>query len=206
MAHSHTMIDEQESITSISHQNKVVEDLLSSTPGSHSVVIYQNLDELREIYSKYTKAALERGEMILIWPFYESTESVRSFLGEAEVNLRAEKKVCDLLTIDSYDVYHQGKQTAEQIWQVAIGIANAALEYAERTGKYGVTIIADMGSFYAYDKIDLLVDYERAFGKKLSIQVKGICCHSQVDFDKLTAEQKELILNGHLLQAIVPQI
>lgn len=67
-------------------QNIKVEDAVIqstySNPGLHCVIIYDDLMTLREFYSYYIQKQIEeRKEMVLINPFYETTDSVRETLG-----------------------------------------------------------------------------------------------------------------------------
>jgi hypothetical protein len=56
--------------------------------GVHCLVVYPDMNTLRRIYSYYTKKQLEdNNEIVLIVPYYETTEMVRSVLsGEKENN------------------------------------------------------------------------------------------------------------------------
>ncbi|HEX7207516.1 MAG TPA: hypothetical protein VF233_04995 [Nitrososphaeraceae archaeon] len=49
--------------------------------GVHYLVVYPDMNTLRRIYSYYTKMQLEdNNEIVLIVPYYETTEMVRSVL------------------------------------------------------------------------------------------------------------------------------
>ena len=51
--------------------------------GAHYMIIYQDLDTLRELYSNYVhKQIEENNEIVLVNPFYETTDSVREVLSE----------------------------------------------------------------------------------------------------------------------------
>jgi hypothetical protein len=46
--------------------------------GAHLIIIYVDLDTLRELYSNYAhKQIKDNNEVVLINPFYETTDSVR---------------------------------------------------------------------------------------------------------------------------------
>jgi hypothetical protein len=49
--------------------------------GEHYLIVYPDLHILRELYSKYVQNQLkDNNEIILINPFYETTDSVRQIL------------------------------------------------------------------------------------------------------------------------------
>jgi len=49
--------------------------------GVHYLVVYPDMNTLRRIYSYYTKMQLEdNNEIVLILPYYETAEMVRSVL------------------------------------------------------------------------------------------------------------------------------
>jgi hypothetical protein len=76
---------------------------------------------------------------------------------------------------------------------------------AESTGKNGVCVFADLGSFYHYSNstdansaVDKLVEYELSLPSRYNIKLKGFCIYHRSDFDKrLTEEQKQKLLNHH---------
>jgi hypothetical protein len=57
-------------------------------------LIYPNLSALRKVYSQYAKKRLEEAnEILLIIPYYETTDSVRAVLRNVGVNVsKYEKK------------------------------------------------------------------------------------------------------------------
>ena len=55
--------------------------------GVHYLVVYPDMITLRRIYSYYTKMQLEdNNEIVLIVPYYETTEMVRSVLSGENKN------------------------------------------------------------------------------------------------------------------------
>ena len=66
-------------------QSVKVEDAVNqstdSNSGLHCLIIYNDLITLREFYSYYTQRQIEeKNEMVLINPFYETTDVVRETL------------------------------------------------------------------------------------------------------------------------------
>ncbi|MDQ3961986.1 MAG: hypothetical protein M3230_05835, partial [Thermoproteota archaeon] len=71
-----------------------------------------------------------------------------------------------------------------------------------KLGKSGLTVFSDMGLFFHQNRIDDLIKHEtRLFcSSSFSIyhnKMKIFCCYNVIDFDLLTANQKQDLLNGH---------
>jgi len=102
-------------------QNVKVEDAVIqstySNPGLHYVIIYDDLRTLREFYSYYIQLQIEeKKEIVLINPFYETTESVRETLatGYKAIDVeKYEKKEKRLVIGDSLKKYLGQKETVK---------------------------------------------------------------------------------------------
>src|SRR5215212_7793855 len=65
------------------HVDDALDHMNKSEHGTHSIIIYPDLDILRELYSNYVHKQLEENnEIVLINPFYETADSVRQVLSE----------------------------------------------------------------------------------------------------------------------------
>jgi hypothetical protein len=68
------------------------------------------------------------------------------------------------------------------------------------SGKNGISIIADLASFYYNDQSNKLIEYEMSLPTKYddNMKLKGFCFYHQVDFDRrLTEQQKQILLEHH---------
>ena len=170
--------------------------------GVHYLVVYPDMNTLRRIYSYYTKMQLEdNNEIVLIVPYYETTEMVRSVLsGENNKNnqsniidVRKYEKQGSLVIIDSVKAYFRSDIDLMSY------LARLAKQ-AQFSGKNGISIIADLASFYYNDQSDKLIEYEMSLPTKYdyNMKLKGFCFYHQVDFDRrLTKEQKQMLLEHH---------
>ena len=77
--------------------------------GTHTLIVYPNLDILRKFYSYYVKKRVEeRNEVIQLAPFYETEDSVRKSLSEGEISIdieKWEKEEKSLIIVDSLKKY-----------------------------------------------------------------------------------------------------
>jgi hypothetical protein len=76
------------------------------------------------------------------------------------------------------------------------------LQRSNKLGKSGLTVFSDMGLFFHQNRIDDLIKHEtRLFcSSSFSIyhkKMKIFCCYNVIDFDLLTENQKQDLLNGH---------
>ncbi len=71
---------------------------------------------------------------------------------------------------------------------------------AQFSSKSGISVIADLASFYYNDQSNKLIEYEMSLPTKYddNMKLKGFCFYHQVDFDRrLTEQQKQILLEHH---------
>ena len=73
------------------------------------------------------------------------------------------------------------------------------VEYAKAMEKSGVATIADKGSFPFKHRIDNLVNFELSLPSKYDIDLKRICVYYQKDFNRLAEEQRQKLINHHVI-------
>jgi len=76
------------------------------------------------------------------------------------------------------------------------------LQRSNKLGKSGVTVFSDMGLFFNYNRIDDLVEHEAGLFLSLSSSInsnkmKIFCYYNITDFERLTENQKQALLNNH---------
>ena len=155
---------------------------------------------LRQIYSSYIKAQIEdNNEIVLILPYYETTGMVRRILsgennnGGNIIDLRKYEKEGSFVIIDSVKAYF-GSDTD------LMSFVEKLAKEAQSSGKNRISVIADLASFYYYNQVDRLIDYEMSLPTKYDneMKLKGFCFYHQEDFDKrLSKEQKQKLLKHH---------
>ncbi len=169
--------------------------------GVHYFVVYPDINTLRRIYSYYAKMQLEdNNEIVLIIPYYETTEMVRSVLSEENkdnqsniIDVRKYEKEGSLMIIDSVKAYFRSDIDLMSF------LARLAKQ-AQSSSKKGISVIADLASFYYNDQSDKLIEYEMSLPTKYddNMKLKGFCFYHQEDFDRrLTKEQKQMLLEHH---------
>jgi MEDS: MEthanogen/methylotroph, DcmR Sensory domain len=175
------------------HVNDALDHMNKAQHGDHSIIIYPDLHTLRELYSNYVhKQIEENNEIVLINPFYETTDSVRQVLSEKYDHriddISKYEKEESLLIADALEEY-LGDQPLIYIKK---GLANYA-----KAGKKGLSVLADLGAYSHRSKYKDLVDYELSLPTKYDVQMKGFCLYHQKDFDKFSEEQQQKLIEHH---------
>ena len=164
--------------------------------GTNTLIVYQNLDLLREFYSHYEKKRIEKkNEVIQLASFYETEDSVRKSLSEGEISIdieKWEKEEKSLIIIDSLKKYSDYDSPESDN-----NFNKNLVESAKTTGKAGVSILTDTGAFSYKHREEDLVNYELALPSKYDIDLKRVCLYHQKDFNKLSEDQKQKLLNHH---------
>ena len=80
-----------------------------------------------------------------------------------------------------------------------IPFVRQTIEYANASGKIGLSVLADMGSFFFYDKKDDLMQYEIALPLNYkNMNLKGFCVYHKLDFDRrLTDKERQELIEEH---------
>ena len=64
-------------------------------------------------------------------------------------------------------------------------------------GKICLSVMGDLGAYPHRSKYDDLVDCELSLPSKFDVDMKGFCLYHQKDFDKLSDEQKQKLIEHH---------
>jgi hypothetical protein len=180
--------------------------------------MYPDLMMLRRIYLQYVKTQLEdRNEIVLILPYYETTDNVRLVLsgevdtynsnkfGYTRTDVRKYEKDASLIIMDSLKGYFppgkwRGDDNTKDGNLNFISYLGVLLKQAERQGKNGVTVLSDLGSFHHLEYgTQKLVAYEQSLPKMFKGRsLKGFCLYHQKDFERrFSEEQQASLLDCH---------
>ena len=170
------------------HVNDALEQINKAEYGVHYMIIYPDLDTLRDLYSNYIGKQIEdNNEIFLINPFYETADSVRQVLSGIDVSKYEKEKA--LIIIDSLDEYFGN--------QPHMYLKKSLANYVDM-GKSGLSVLADLGAYSHKSKYKDLVDYELSLPTKYDdVAMKGFCLYHQSDFDKFSEEQQKKLIEHH---------
>ena len=175
------------------HVNDALDHMSKSEHGSHSLIIYPDLDTLRDLYSNYVhKQIKENNEIVLLNPFYETPESVRQVLSE-----KYDHGMDDISKFEKEESLLIADALEEYLGNQPLIYVKKSLENYAKMGKNGVSVLADMGAYPHKSMYNDLVDYELSLPTKYNVQMKGFCLYHQKDFDKLSDEQQQKLIEHH---------
>ena len=175
------------------HVNDALDHMSKSEHGTHSLIIYPDLDTLREIYSNYVhKQIKENNEIVLVNPFYETTDSVRQILSE-----RYDHGMDDISKFEKEELLIIADALEEYLGDQPLIYVKKSLENYAKMGKKGLSVLADLGAYPHKSMYKDLVDYELSLPTKYYVQVKGFCLYHQKDFDKFSHEQQQQLIEHH---------
>jgi hypothetical protein len=142
---------------------------------------------LKELFTKYVKTQLEReNKTVLILPHYETTDSLKRILDDDNDNENMMKKYEDsLIVMDSIEGHFGADDHMAYV--------NKLVDSAEN----GVLVIADAGSFFHLNKKEKLVEHELSMPSRFDADLKRFCVFHKQDFNTLTEEQRQKLLDHH---------
>ena len=165
---------------SINHEKKVVK-------GSSQ--------EIAKIMAENDKELLEAGaHNLLIYNDLKSFREIYSYYSRA---LLPENEIIIIAT----QYAQQGYQDADGsgIWK----LSKSLISRAKKEDRRGVTIIGDLDSFFSFEKIEELIQYELSLPQKYEDTLKGFCCYHLKDFEKLTETQQQTLFDHHFKSILI---
>jgi hypothetical protein len=170
--------------------NEAVNQIIQAEHGSHYLIVYPDLTTLREMYSQYIRRQIKNNsEIILINPFYETTDSVRQILSKSGVNVSKYEKEKLLVIIDSLKEYFGAKPD--------MPFKKDLVNHAKQMGKNGLSIIGDIGAYPHKSKHNDLVDYELSLPTEFDLDMKGFCLYHEKDLNNFSDKQKQQLIKHH---------
>ena len=113
---------------------------------------------------------------MLIVSTYETPKTVREMLTESEIDVKKYESNGSLVIIDSVRAYQMVS------YYGVLGLIQLLAERAHKDPKAGVFSLADMGSFFLFDREKDLVSYELSILKTTDLRLKAFCCYHKNDF------------------------
>jgi len=167
-------------------------------PGAHNILIYNNLKAFREIYSQYSRALLAENEIVVIATQYDTISDVKNTLRLGGIDVEKYLSQETLFIIDA----QQGYQDADGsgIWKLYKSLISRA---KKKEGRRGVTFFGDLGSFFGFEKIEELMQYELSLPQNYEDTLKGICCYHLKDFENLSETQQQTLFDHHFKSIVV---
>jgi len=185
----------------ITNSDRALSRLEDTDIGDHSMIVYPDIGAFRTLYSAFARKRLLANEIVVLLPFYEPPDSVRLCLSDlAGVNSAKYEDNGSLVITDAMKM-HFGNNV---LFTSFLGML---AKHAKQSGKSGVSLFADMGSFFyvyfRHGKLAQLVRFEKSLPTRFDTDLRGYCCYHRLNYDMLTNNQKQVLRRHHSKQFMV---
>lgn len=170
--------------------------LLKLPLGYHSLIVYPNIETIRDIYAEYIHLMIqEKNVAILFLPYYDTTDKVRQELMTKGLDARKYERNNSLILIDFTKVVDNP--------YLGLPAAFGLKEFINKIQAYNknkeIVVIADMSLYNHTKNINDLLKYERLSDDGYCNQNwRQLCLYHKLDFHLMfTDEQKQKIFDYH---------
>jgi hypothetical protein len=185
--------------------NHILQEIMHIDYGQHNLLIYSDLNALKEIYSRYFKTRLQsKEEIILFLSTYQNIDRIRDMLRAADVEVARYEGDGSLVIVDCVKGYFGSESDV-------LCLIKILSKCAQNQGMSGCSVFADMGSFYVGGKVRELLEYEASMPLKFDryhvggslIKCKAFCMYHEKDFNRLAENEKQSLFQQHYRNLIV---
>lgn len=174
--------------------NAVIKELLGIKLCEHNILIYEDIDILGKIYSKYCKHQLSiSNHVVLLLIFNEDEETVLQNLSDEGVDVEKRRSDGSLLIEDSVlEFFGSGTDMLEYL--------SILQKYAKDIGKDGLTVILDIAGLYLLGSEGDLLRFESSIGpssKKHLPNASLLCCYHIALSGKIGKDSRSRIMTQH---------
>ncbi len=166
-------------------------------PGSHNLLIYSDLKGFRESYSQYSRALLPQSEIVVIGTQYDAIKDVKNALQLNGIDVDRYMNQGTLFIVDAQRGYQYVDSNG--LWKLAMSL----LSRVKKEGRHGVSWFGDLGSFFSFEKIEELMQYELWCPQKYKDTMKAVCCYHSEDFKRLNKTQQQTLFDHHLKSILI---
>ena len=177
----------------------MLDKIKQSNFGEHNLIFFEDYVTLNNILLEYCKTALESlNEMVLLLPHNESVSNIFHGLKNIDLDVQKYKLQGSLVIVEAKKGYFS---LTNELVDIMIMI-KMLLQRSNKLGKSGLTVFSDMGLFFNQNRIDDLIKHETGLFLSLSSPIysnkmKIFCYYNITDFERLTKNQKQGLLNNH---------
>ena len=137
----------------------VLNSLLSTGIGTHTVLVYPDLRTIREVYTNYISTNGKKGsELFIILPYYETVENVRNNIesnkntpvsqNKSNINDSIIIRDCSDILGEDINQSNNFSQKSETALRNIVNFLNEMVIYAQKIGKNAVSVWIDTGAFH----------------------------------------------------------
>jgi hypothetical protein len=177
----------------------MLDKIKQSNFGEHNLILFEDYFVLNNILLEYCKTALESlNEMVLLLSYNESVSNLFHSLKNLNLDVQKYKLQGSLVIVEAKKGYFS---LTNELVDIMIMIS-MLLQRSRKLGKSGLNVFSDMGLFFSHNRIDDPIKHEAGLFSSLSSQIysnkmKIFCYYNITDFERLTENQKQGLLNSH---------
>ena len=178
-------------------EDEISDRLLHVPPGHHYLILYPNIETMRNLYSGYVKKQLEEqpDSVVLFLSYYDTTDNVRSVLSSKDVLVKELEKNGTLIILDIMKVLQYPYFEVPDIEK----LRELARKTEKQFGDKSIFIIADMSVFNHTKKASEILEYEKTLHKDLKVERwKELCLYNKRDFEIMfTKDESNTLMEYH---------
>jgi len=148
-------------------------------PTDHVIFVYDSAESKRRVLFNYLKKGLTRGEAALYLVADESPEELKQTMRRSGVSV-GKYEEDSALRVASFEDFETSSGTFDSA--KALQMTKEAYDSAVKNGLRGVRSVEEMSWFFKHDRLDDLLEYEKALHRTLDIPVITICAYNSNSF------------------------
>jgi hypothetical protein len=181
----------------------ITEQLLKIPMGHHCLVLYSNIETLRNIYANYAKRQMEEQHKSILFflSYYDTTDNVRYYLDRKDIQVKELERDGSIIILDIAKAINNRYFEVPDVERLRELTKKLVNQFEDRT----VIVIADMSVFHHIKRASQLLDYEKDLHKDLKVERwKEICLYHRNDFKAMfTKEESDELLGYHKDKVII---
>jgi hypothetical protein len=157
------------------------------------------LEQFEEFYVECCKdSILNRNETIVVGTYYQPVSEVRNKLHLlGGIDTASYENNGTLVVLDSEAAYQPSVEHTGKYDICMILTSLLTKNHAQERDKKGITLLADLGTFFLNKRITELISHELSHPSRIDTNVRSFCCYHKSDFNVLQEEQRKRILRHH---------
>jgi hypothetical protein len=176
----------------------ILKYIKNSNYGDHSLVIYHRLEQFEEFYVECCKdSILNRNEIIVVGTYYQTVSEVRNKLRLlGGIDTARYENNGTLVVLDSEAAYQPSVEHTGR-YDISMILTSLLTNHAQEREKQGITLLADLGTFFLNKRIAELISHEVSLPSRIDTNIRAFCCYHKDDFNVLREVQRKRILRHH---------
>jgi hypothetical protein len=163
----------------------------------HNLLVYNDPSTVLHFFALCAKKFFRQNNILLLASQYHTVNAIAEALRRNGINVEKHLGESTLFIVDAQSMY-QGEDV-----YATFKLAITLISRAKKEGRKGVTWIGDVGSFFAFDKVAELIDYELFHPTKYEEGLNTVCCYHYEDFGTLDRNAQNELIQHHFKSLFV---